>query len=241
MLDKAPRDTFQDLPIAPEMVIVPGGIFLMGAPADDDGLPNERPQHLVHIASLAIGKYTVTFDEWDAATAAGGCNGYRPAHNWGRGRQPVINVSWNDAQAYVAWLNHATGMRYRMLSEAEWEYAARAGTTTPFATGRSISRAQANFASNEGTRPVGSYSANAFGLHDMHGNVWEWTQDCWNPSYEGAPSDGSAWTSGDCNQRVARGGSWANAAEFSRSTFRFRGQTALRGNVKGFRVARILD
>lgn len=239
--DLQPGMNFRDALFSPEMVIVPGGVFLMGSPVEEGGSSTERPQHSVCIAALAIGKYTVTFDEWDACVAAGGYSGYRPVDNWGRGRQPVIDVSWDDTQAYVAWLRNATGKHYRLLSEAEWEYAARAGSSTAFATGQSISKSQANFASNDGARSVGSYPANIFGLHDMPGNVWEWTQDCWNSSYDGAPSDGSAWISGDCHQRVARGGSWSGEVGYVRSALRFCGQAGIRSNALGFRVARALD
>ena len=151
---------------------------------------------------FAVGKFEVTFAEWDACLSGGGCS-HRPGDaGWGRGKRPVINVSWNDAKAYVAWLSRQTGRAYRLLSEAEWEYAARAGTTTPFSTGRTITSDQANFNSNrigqyrQQTVPVGLFSANGFGLHDMHGNVAEWVEDCWHENYVGAPVDGSARTSG---------------------------------------------
>ena len=182
----------------------------MGSPPTEQGRDSdEGPQHTVTIGyRLAVGVYEVTFAEWDACVAAGGCNDYRPAdRGWGRGARPVISVNWNDAQAYVTWLSRKTGKSYRLLSESEWEYVARAGTTTRYHTGDTITSSQANF--NVGrTVEVGSYPANAFGLHDVHGNVWEWTQDCWNGSYRGAPANGSAWESGICARRVVRGGSW---------------------------------
>lgn len=232
---------FRDLPFAPELVSLPDGYFLMGTTEGEMiGLSTERPQHRVTIAPVAVGRYPVTFAEWDACLAAGGST-YRPPDNWGRGRQPVVHVNWHDAQAFARWLSEASGKRYRLLSEAEWEYAARAGTTTPYSSGQSIDGTQACFAHAGGALPVGSFPANAFGLCDMHGNVWEWTQDCWNPAYEGAPDDGSAWLSGDCGQRVARGGSWSGEVSYVRSAFRFNGQTGLRSNALGFRVARELD
>jgi formylglycine-generating enzyme required for sulfatase activity len=195
----------------------------------------------------------VTFDEWDACIAAGGCK-HRPGdEGWGRGRRPVINVSWNDAKEYVAWLSKTTGKSYRMLSEAEWEYAARAGTTTPFSTGETISTEQANYDGNytyaggsKGTDrrkmvPVGSFKPNAFGLHDMHGNVWEWVEDPWHDSYKGAPTDGSAWAKdGDRSRRILRGGSWGLDPRLIRSALRGRLDSVLRGNYLGFRVARSL-
>jgi len=154
---------------------------------------------------------------------------------------PVVCVSWNDAQAYVKWLSEKTGHRYRLLSEAEWEYAARAGTTTRYWWGDGIDRSKANYGGGErGTVPVGRYAANPFGLHDVHGNVWEWVEDCWNGSYSGAPSDGSAWLSGDCDRRVLRGGSWDNDPEWLRAAYRNRNGTGGRGNYVGIRVARTL-
>ena len=195
------------------MVVVPTGSFMMGSSSSEKGRDSdEGPQHRVRIAQpFAVGVYEVTFAEWDACVSAGGCNGYGPAdRGWGRGQRPVIYVSWNDAQAYVKWLSNKTGKRYRLLSEAEWEYVARAGTETPFHFGMTISKNQANYNRNYGaqTMEAGSFPSNGYGLHDVHGNVDEWVQDCWNDSYSGAPTDGSAWTSGDCSGRVLRGGSW---------------------------------
>jgi formylglycine-generating enzyme required for sulfatase activity len=162
-------------------------------------------------------------------------------------------VSWNDAHAYLAWLSAQTGRHYRLPSEAEWEYAARAGTSTPFSFGASISPQQANYdaavsyaGSATGTKqnkttPVGTYGANRFGLHDMHGNVWEWVEDCWNASYAGAPADGSAWHSGNCAQHVVRGGSWDSEPQTLRSALRYYQLGSIRQNTLGFRVARALD
>ena len=135
---------------------------------------------------------------------------------WGRGNRPAIDVSWHEAQAYVAWLSEKTGKRCRLLSESEWEYAARAGAATRYSWGDGIGRNRANCSGcgsrwdDRQTAPVGSFAANGFGLHDMHGNVWEWVADCWNGSYAGAPSDGSARESGNCSRRVLRGGAWYN-------------------------------
>ncbi len=241
----------------PEMVVVPAGSFLMGSPGDEtDRWADEGPQHEVTIARpFAIGVHEVTFDEWDACVEGGGCNGYPAAdEGWGRGKRPVVKVSWNDAQAYVEWLSAETGETYRLPSEAEWEYAARAGTTTPFHFGATISTDQANYdgtkAYGEGTAgefrqqtvPVGAFPANAFGLHDMHGNAFEWVDDCWNSSgYDGAPSDGSAWTSGDCDQRVMRGGSGLSEPYVVRAASRYRHVANSRSYFNGFRVARDLN
>ena len=249
-----PGDVFRDCDACPEMVVVPAGSYLMGSPASEEGREDdEGPVHRVTIAQLlAVGKYEVTFAEWDACVAGGGCGGYRPNAVWGRGTRPVINVSWKDAQAYVRWLSEQTGQGYRLLSEAEWEYVARAGTTTPFHTGATISTEQANYDGNfiygsgregkyrERTVAVGSFLTNGFGLHDVLGNVWEWTQDCWNVGYGGAPADGRAWESGDCSQRVLRGGSWNYFPRDLRSANRGRNTSGYRYSDGGFRLARTL-
>ena len=208
------------------------------------------PIHKVRIDYLlAVGMYPVTFDEWDACVSDGGCSGYRPDdEGWGRGTLPVINVSWEDAQNYVKWLSWKTGKGYRLLSESEWEYVARAGTDTSYWWGNEIGRNRANCDGcgsrwdNEKTSPVGSFSANAFGLYDVHGNVYEWIEDCWNDSYDGAPVDGGAWVSEDCDcdRRVLRGGSWFNNPWSLRSAFRGENTTGFRDNEVGFRVARTL-
>jgi formylglycine-generating enzyme required for sulfatase activity len=241
-------EKFRDCDRCPEMVVISAGEFTMGSPESEEGRSaDEGPQHKVRIARpLAAGKYEVTFDEWDACVAAGGCAHKPEDQGWGRGRRPVINVSWDDAQAYVAWLAKKTGKSYRLLSEAEWEYAARAGTTTRYPWGDAPGTNRANFDgsgsqwSGKQTAPVGSFEANAFGLHDVIGNVWEWVQDCWNGSYNGAPADGRAWESGDCGQRVLRGGSWNDQPEDARAANRSRDRPGSRGNDLGFRVARTL-
>lgn len=247
----APGTAFKDCDVCPEMVVVPAGSFMMGSPQSEQGRDSdEGPQHPVTISrQFAAGKYEVTFDEWDACVRERGC-GHNPTDNgWGRGQRPVINVSWQDAKAYAEWLSSKTGRSYRLLTEAEWEYAARAGTMTAFSTGMTINPTQANYDATSSyagsvtgpyrqqTVPVGSFQPNAFGLYDVHGNVWEWTEDCWNGSYNGAPSDGSAWTSGDCGQRVLRGGSWFNNPWRLRSAYRLR-DLRFRTFTFGFRVAR---
>ena len=247
----SPGETFQDCAECPKMVVVPSGSFTMGSRARERGPANERPRHRVRIDyQFAVGVYEVTFDEWYACLDAGGCGNYLPTipdDSWDRENRPVINVNWEEAQSYVRWLSAWTGKRYRLLSESEWEYVARAGTETAYSWGDSVGVNRANCDGcgsqwdGKQTAPVGSFAANAWGVYDMHGNVWEWVQDCWNKSYEGAPSDGSSWESGDCDRRVLRGGTWAiyprrlhSAARGTRST------EDDRYHYDGFRVARDL-
>lgn len=232
--------TFKDCDECPEMVVVPSGSFMMGSLGSEEWRRDERPRHRVYINyPLSVGVYEVTFAEWDACVDDGDCDGYRPRdEGWGRGNRPVVNVNWKDAQSYVGWLSAKTGYRYSLLSESEWEYVARAGTTTPYHYGWTISANQVNFSSGRATLPVGSFSPNAWGVYDMHGNVSEWVQDCWNKSYEGAPTDGSAWESGNCAERVKRGGSWHYGPIFTRSANRDRSTPVNRSSTIGFRVAR---
>ena len=247
-------DHFRDCPECPEMVVVPSGSFMMGSPPGERGHQrDEGPVHEVTFeAPFAVGKYEVTFAEWDACVRLSryGCSwGHsydRVAYDqgWGRGRRPVIHVSWKDAKKYVQWLSQKTKKGYRLLSESEWEYAARAGTQTAYSWGDEIGRNQANFSRGSEfarmTAPVGSFAANAWGLHDMHGNVYEWVEDCWNRRYEGAPTDGSAWLSGRCRARVWRGGSWSNRYPYQRAANRRGEHTKTKSNILGFRVARTL-
>lgn len=251
-----PGHVFRDCPDCPEMVVMPAGSFTMGSPESEAGRSDyEGPERTVTIAGpFAVGKFEVTFAEWEACVAAGGCTHKPDDSGFGRGRRPVIEVSWDDATQYVAWLSKTTGKTYRLLTEAEWEYAARAGTTTPFSTGGTITTDQANFrgdytygGSAEGafryeTVDVGSFKPNAFGLHDMHGNVWEWMEDCWHDSYDGAPNDDSAWTTActDEGKRLLRGGSWSDTPEDIRSAYRGWLSTGHRNNDLGFRVGRTL-
>jgi formylglycine-generating enzyme required for sulfatase activity len=207
-------------------------------------------------APFAIGRYAVTFAEWDAFVAAGG-GSYRPEDKgWGRGDRPVINVSWDDIQAYLEWLRQMTGKDYRLPSEAEWEYAARAGTVTPFWWGSSISTQQANYDGNrtfgggktgeyrQKTLPVKSFDPNPWGLYQVHGNVLEWCADGWHDSYAAKPEDlkanGGPWIGGGSGARVLRGGSWLYDPQYLRSANRSRNDPGLRFNFLGFRVARTL-
>ena len=233
------------------MVVVPAGSYMMGS--ERGGNDNERPRHQVTLSKpFAVGVYEVTRGEWRAFVRAtgydtGSCSAVKKEYSWRYlyfsqdDRHPVVCVNYEDAHMYVQWLSRKTGQGYRLLSESEWEYVARAGTTTTYHTGARIFSNQANFNDkNEGTVEVGSYAANAFGLYDVHGNVFEWVQDCWNGSYEGAPNDGSAWESGDCGKAVLRGGSWLNNPEYLRSAYRLRIDTGLRYYYDGFRLARTL-
>ena len=240
---------FRDCAECPEMVVVPSGSFMMGSPRGESGrYDDEGPRHRVRIGyRFAVGVYEVTFAQWDACVSAGGCGGHRPNDSgWGRGNRPVMGVSWDDAQLYVRWLSERTGGRYRLLSESEWEYVARAGTTTRYNWGNEIGHNRANCDGcgsrwdDEKTAPVGSFSANAWGMYDVHGNVWEWVGDCWNNSYTGAPSDGSVWERGDCARRVLRGGSWLDDPRSLRSAYRLWYTSGLRGLYIGFRIARTL-
>ena len=238
-----PGTVFRDIdaPWCPELVVLPRGRFAMGSPGDAHSrYADERPQHEVRIAyDLAVGRYPVTFEEYDRFAEAGGADLSRD-EGWGRGRRPVINVSWKEAKAYVAWLGEETGHAYRLLSEAEWEYACRAGTTSRYWWGDDPpTPARAAFDMDRSTE-VGAYPPNPWGLYDMHGNVWDWVEDCWNDSYAGAPDDGSAWTSGDCSRRVLRGGSWGDRGDALCSSGRNRYLTALQYLNIGFRVARTL-
>lgn len=242
----------------PSMVEIPKGAFMMGArgahmtDAEIGAAMSESPPHLVTIAcAFEVARNPVTFAEFDAFCLAEGID--KPHdEDWGRSDRPVINVSWNDAQAYIAWLNRKTGLKYRLLSEAEWEYAARAHSTTPFSFGDMITSEDANYFSeisyNDGpssegreqTTPVGSFSPNDFGLYDMHGNVWEWTQDCWHDFYKGAPTDGSPWLSDNEEERVIRGGSWSMGPYAVRSASRSRWQVTGGKSDLGFRLARCI-
>ena len=262
-----PMHKFQDLlakgDLAPKMVVVPAGSFMMGpTPEEPVQLDTEQPRHKVTIKkAYAISQYEITFAEFDRFAEA---TGYRKPSDkgwgeayWGRTNMPVFDVTWQDAQRYVEWLSEQTGERYRLPSEAEWEYAARAGTTTAFSTGDCIHTDQANFhgryefgdcplpdAYRGKAMPVGSFKPNAWGLYDVHGNMFEWTGDCWHPSYDGAPDDGTAWMNeGDdvnCERRVLRGGSWSGRPADIRSANRTHNDANFKSIFIGFRVVREL-
>lgn len=243
----------------PEMVVIPPGDFMMGSPQQQKKRDrNEGPQIRVSIDyAFEIGRYEVTFDEWNACVKAGGCKGYKPGDNgWGKGQRPVTNISYNDAQNYIKWINAKTGMTYRLPSEAEWEYVARAGQPLPFSTqaGRSISAQYANFNGEfpygpnaqkgkylRKTVPVGSYPANSFGVHDIHGNVYEFVSDCYVAGHAGNPGDGSPRRDGNCDARIIRGGSWVTHGYQMRAAKRLRYTMDHRYDDFGFRLARTIN
>jgi formylglycine-generating enzyme required for sulfatase activity len=244
-----PQATFRECAKdCPEMIVVPAGSFMMGSPATENGRdPKEGPQQKVTIAQpFAVSKFLVTFAEWDTCVSVGGCP-QNSEGSFGRGTKPVINVTWDEAKQYVDWLSLMTGRPYRLLSEAEWEYAARAGTTTAYPWGEEIGKANANCRGcgsewdGRETAPVGSFKPNAFGLFDMQGNVFQWVEDCYQESRSGAPTDGSARTSSNCKRRVVRGGSWYDGPDYVRSANRSRVDASdSRDDDLGFRVARSL-
>jgi formylglycine-generating enzyme required for sulfatase activity len=244
-----PSASFEDCAAdCPEMIVIPAGSFVMGSPTTEPGRQStEAPQHHVTIAKpFAVSKFTVTFAQWDACVAHGDCATQVSDHGWGRDRQPAINVTWADAQRYVAWLSKISGKTYRLPTEAEYEYAARAGTQTAYPWGDDVGNNNANCAGC-GSRwdatkpaPVGSFAPNQFGLYDMVGNVWAWVEDCLHEDYSHAPTDGSAWMTGDCGSHRLRGGSWASVADELRSANRGRSATDDRLSIVGFRVGRTL-
>lgn len=226
-------------PGCPAMVVVGPGRFVMG----DDSRPAERPAHPVAIdRAVAIGRFEVTFDEWRVCAADGGCRGDVDDHGWGRGRRPVINVSWDDADAYARWVSARSGLACRLPSEAEWEFAARAGTATAYWWGDQPGRGLANCRGCTagpppyGSAEAGSFPANPWGLSDMNGNVWEWTADCWVPSHDGAPADGSARTAAACGERVIKGGAWYYYPANSRAAARARNNGRTGSYTIGFRL-----
>ena len=291
----AAGDVFRDCAACPEMVVIPAGTFMMGSPASEAGrYDDEGPRHQVTLGSFALGRYEVTRAEYAAFVSAtghdvsGGChvldyNADDRLYEWPHdenaswrspgfsqgGDHPVVCVNWRDAQAFVDWLSRETGERYRLPSESEWEYAARAGTSTRRWWGDEAGAQQCEYANggdatyeqevlrrfvdadwgvaectdgSARTAPVGSFSPNDFGLHDVLGNVWEWVEDCWHNDYSGAPSDGTAWErGGNCGRRVLRGSSWLGYSRTLRSAARYRYATGARLGGAGFRVSRTLD
>jgi formylglycine-generating enzyme required for sulfatase activity len=243
-----PGDSFRECAKdCPEMVVVPQGSFVMGSPVTEKGrYPNEGPQRSVAIVKpFAVSKFHVTFADWDACVSVEGCPQIGDG-GFGRGTRPVINVSWDEAQQYTAWFSKMTGRPYRLLTEAEWEYAARAGSTTAYVWGDEIGKGNTNCGScgsqwdSRETSPVGSFAPNGFGLYDMAGDVWQWVQDCYHDNYNGAPTDGSAWAVADCSRRAVRGGSWLNAPPLLRSASRNGNSTGSRIDYIGFRLGRTL-
>lgn len=245
-----PGEDFRDCPNCPEMVALPSGSFVMGSPSTEIGRSeDEGPQRVVEISrSFAVGKYEVTRDEYNFCVSADACLAIDAEHQPDDGRRPVVYVSWDHATAYAAWLSQKTGSRYRLLSEAEWEYAARAGSASPYPTGDSARDSLGNCWEDycrdgfKNSAPVGSFAPNAFGLHDMHGNVWEWVQDCYAYNYlAGQRTDGSAHSPANCTRRVVRGGSWSDAPLMIRSAERLRMYHTEENPLFGFRVAKTLS
>ncbi len=226
-----PGKIFKDCTECPEMVVIPPGSFEMGGTDSD-----EKPVHGVTLKSFAMGKTEVTQGQWKAIM------GSNPSHFSSCGDTcPVEKVNWSDAKEFISKLNAKTGKQYRLPSEAEWEYACRAGGRDEYCGSGNVDSV-AWYGSNSGskTHPAAGKQANAWGLYDMSGNVWEWTEDCWNGSYNGAPTDGSAWTNGDCSKRVARGGSWGDSPAGVRAAYRNGDGTSVRNSYEGFRLARML-
>jgi formylglycine-generating enzyme required for sulfatase activity len=274
--DKAclkPNEVFKDCTDCPAMVVVPRGTFTMGSPENEEGRSDdEGPQHQVTISKpFAVGRFAVTRGEFASfieslgSDSEGGCK-IRTGADWTQEQKwswrrpgflqndqhPVVCVSWDDAKAFVGWLSKKTSKPYRLLTEAEREYVARAGTTTPFWWGSAISTEQANYdgtktygSGSKGTWrkrtvPVDMFTANPWGLYNVHGNIWEWVDDCWHDSYKGAPTNGTAWTTGDCERRMRRGGSWGGDPADSRAARRHTFASNQRFNYLGFRLARTL-
>jgi formylglycine-generating enzyme required for sulfatase activity len=245
-----PGDMFQECTRCPEMIVVPAGNFTMGSPATERGRrDDEGPQHPVTFArQFAVAKFELRFDEWQAYIAERWLGNFPSDQGWGRGGRPVINVSWKDAKAYVAWLSKRTGKHYRLLSEAEYEYASRAGSTAAYPWGDDVKLTGQPMANCNGcgskwngqTAPVGSFPSNKFGLYDVAGNVWEWIEDCYHANYSGAPTDGSAWVTGDCARQVVRGGSYLDTPDRLRSANRGNDWSVTQAKGLGLRVARTL-
>ena len=229
------------------MIVVPSGEFVMGSPGSEKGRAgDEGPQQKVTITrSVAVSRFDITFSDWDTCVSVGGCPQVGDA-GMGRTTKPVIYVTWYDAKQYVAWLSQMTGQPYRLLSEAEWEYAARAGTQSAYSWGNEIGTGNANcngcgsIWDNRQTSPVGVFRPNAFGLYDMHGNVRQWVEDCYRGSLDGVPADGSAQTSGECINHVLRGGSWFDYPGVLRSASRLGFLPEDRNDHVGFRIGRTI-
>jgi formylglycine-generating enzyme required for sulfatase activity len=248
-----PKQRFRECAWCPEMVVVQAGQFMMGSPSNErraaSDASDEFPLHRVTLENaIAVSRFDITYDEWDACVALGGCASRPGDEGFGRGRRPVINVSWDDVQQYVKWLSKQTGKHYRLLSEAEWEYSARAGSDQAYPWGPEIGQGNANCGGcgsrwdSKQTAPVGSFAPNAYGLYDMQGNVFEWVQDCYHKDYVGAPADGKAWEQ-PCAEghRVIRGGAWREPPWNLRAAHRDFEYIGTRGGGLGFRVGRTLS
>jgi formylglycine-generating enzyme required for sulfatase activity len=250
-----PKDSFKECDVCPEMVVVPKGSFIMGTPASEpDRFKGEDPMHRVTIAKpFAVGRFAISFDEWDACLADRGCGGNKgDDKGFGRGRMPAQGIDFKAAKSYLAWLSRKVGRTYRLPSESEREYFTRAGTTTPFWFGNTVTAQDANYKASipyddgphgpdsKGPAVVDSYPPNPFGLYQVHGNVFEWTEDCFNKRYnEDTPSDGAPWLEGDCHRRMLRGGTWDWSANMLRSGYRE--NAIMDAGGYSFRVVRTLN
>jgi formylglycine-generating enzyme required for sulfatase activity len=238
---------YSDIHLDPEMETIQGGTFWMGDVEEMDKSEdsNRKPKHLVSIKSFFMGKYEVTFDEYDRYAISEG-QPLPPDQDWGRGKQPVMNVSWDDAMGYAKWLFQKTGKKYRLPTEAEWEYAARSGKMQQPWAGSSSPDELSTYAvfalnSKGSTGEVGKKEKNKFGLYDLSGNVFEWVEDCAHDNYKDAPKDGSPWLEGDCTMRMHRGGSWDNISMDLRASHRGSGLVVSRSSHLGFRLAMDLE
>lgn len=240
-----PGHAFQECPHCPTVVVIPAGSFVMGS----DEAPEQKPPVQVTIPrSFALATTETTFDQWEACVAAGGCARTPDEHGWGRGKQPVINVGWDEANDYARWLSRQTGAVYRLPTEAEWEYAARAGAATAFWWGDDVGEDRVNCRTcnarwgGKRSAPVASFPANPFGLHDLNGNVWEWVADCWVGDHKAAPTDGSPMPdpAAGCKERVAKGGAWYYYPLQSHPSARARHLAKQWSYTVGFRVLREL-
>jgi len=238
-----PGNMFRDCKTCPEMVVVPAGVFIMGS----KNYKREQPPRLIRIRkSFAIGRFETQHVEWQACVDAGGCNHKPHDHKWGRERRPVINVGHGMVENFAKWLSKTTGKKYRLPSEAEWEYAARAGSTKNYTHGDDVGKGVINCRkcgtpwSGVGNAPVGSFPPNKWGLYDMHGNAFEWVKDCWHKDYKGAPKDTAAWLTGNCQLRVIRGGSWYYYSRMSRAANRQKNPAGVKSYWLSFRLVREL-
>jgi formylglycine-generating enzyme required for sulfatase activity len=244
-----PGKIFRDCSNCPELVVVPSGSFIMGYGATSK---NSQPAHQVQILQpFAIGRFEITFSEWQDCIDGGGCQNNPDDHQWGKKNRPVINITYFEAKKYLSWITKKTNYKYRLPSEAEWAYANRGGTSTLWWWGDKVETNRANCKDckspwsdggnkTHSTAPVGMFPPNPFGLHDTTANVFEWVNDCWNESYIGAPIDGSAWKTGNCNYRVIRGGSFYYYSKVGRSAYRAKNFSNVKSYWLGFRVLREL-